>query len=373
MATNLPETVPRLENLPSELQRQLLLILDFSELKALVHASAVFYCQYRLNRRYILCNYLDITLGSAVVDAYVVYQSSLAGFKEARSKETVVPLVKGYQDRLSRPYSIFNEKLSEEQAINMVTFFSSVMQPLIRHFISWALSNLVEATRYQALLCRFISWTWKEKTSYEEASKTSDGVLSRTEEIRIMRGFYRYQLCCNIFGEYWRWNWDTHSYTYDAFREFMYLLFEPWEIEEILCISGFVTNQYDSIFNRIDWEVGGDELFLLSDVDGFARVQNDPIGRSFYLLGTACHGLETLHDILFQPRRHRQLVSIIHEKIRKIEPGVLFDEVEGFPSIEEQDRLRRDYELDGNIKMQRAEALVFHGDGEPIAGKKHAP
>ncbi len=358
MATD-PQTkaVLRLENLPAELQRQLLSILDFEELGALIHASPTFYHQYRLNRRYVLCKCLDTTLRSVAVDAYAVYQSSLPSFKaccEETRKETLVPFVKGYQNRLSKQYSIYSENPSEEQVVNIVTFLFSVIQPLVGQFTSWTLINLAKETT----------------TSYENQP------LSKIEEIRILRGFYRYQLCCNIFGESWSYHdsSDTRFNSDYIWREFMQLVFEPWEIEEIICVLAFVTNQYDYIFNHLGWKVQGSyrshSRWEPGENEDPALLQ-DPYQRSSCLTGTASRGLEILHNILFQPRTRTQLVSIVLENIREVDIIDFFED-SGFltfdqtciPTSEQRNRI---------LKMQRGEQLLFDGDNEARLGEKYPP
>ncbi len=367
MTTPQTKAVSRLENLPAELQCQLLSILDFEELRTLVHASPVFHDQYCSNRRYVLCKCLDTTLRSVAVDAYAVFLSSLPGFKEARSGGAVVPLVKGYRDRLSREYSISSEKLSEEQVINMVSFLSSVIQPLVRRFISWTWANLAKetTTRYQ------------------------DQALSKTEEVRILRGFYRYHLCCNVFGTYW--SCDSAGVTFYSDRvlqEFMHLVFEPWEIEEILCILAFVTNQYDEIFNHVGWKIQEDESSSSEDSESspaqediestiwwandYASILSTSYERSFWLTGIASHGLEILHNILFKPRTQTQLISIVQENMKQVAMHEFFDRF-GFIGREEQTCVRTCEQRNRGRKMQRVERLLFDGDNEPRLGEKYPP
>jgi hypothetical protein len=68
----------RLETLPSELGSQILASLcHLDDLKAAVHASPVLYSQYRENRKTVLYNVLQTTLGNRIlVDAYAVQTSA---------------------------------------------------------------------------------------------------------------------------------------------------------------------------------------------------------------------------------------------------------------------------------------------------------
>lgn len=68
-----------LEMLPAELPGLILShIVDLSDLSALVHASPVFYQQYRSGRERLLCECLKRTLGSVFVNAYIRQASSRA-------------------------------------------------------------------------------------------------------------------------------------------------------------------------------------------------------------------------------------------------------------------------------------------------------
>lgn len=62
-----------LEEVPAELRRYILSMLDLEGLSALVHASRMIHKQYLLDRKYLLCSSIEVTLGSATVDACVVY------------------------------------------------------------------------------------------------------------------------------------------------------------------------------------------------------------------------------------------------------------------------------------------------------------
>lgn len=63
----------------------------------------------------------------------------------------------------------------------MIKLHNSVVNPLVQHFADWALQNLSQLPGAQP---------------YSQP-------LSQTEETRISRALYRYQICCNLF--------DLHS------------------------------------------------------------------------------------------------------------------------------------------------------------------
>lgn len=231
-----PQLNAPLENLPREMRRQLLSILELADLSALVHASPVFHQQYLLDRRSLLCKYLETTLRSVTIDAHAVHQSGLTDFSNTRTPEKVTQFLELYQDRRSSPrHSILTKRLTEDEAVDMVAFLSSMIRPLARHYTGWALTNLADET---------------------EGSQSHE-FLSTAEETRLMRALYRFQLCCNLFGV------GSHAtsqqprlglQSVDILKIF-FCIFEPWEVEEIACIYTFAKEKYGQIFRDIRWDV----------------------------------------------------------------------------------------------------------------------
>jgi hypothetical protein len=225
-----------LESLPPEVRRQLLSILELEELNALVHASAVFHQQYLLDRRFLLCKCLETTLRSVTVDACAVYRCGSPDFSDTRTSENVIQFLKSYEDRRSSTqYSILTERLTEDEALGIVTFHSSIIKPLAQCYTRWAMANLADET--------------KDPPSRER--------LSRTEETRLLRALYRFQLCCNLFG---RGRHGTFRQPKLGFHsvdilKILNCIFEPWEVEEIACIYTFAKEKYDQTFRDIRWDV----------------------------------------------------------------------------------------------------------------------
>jgi hypothetical protein len=213
--------------------------LNIDGLHALVHASPTFHQQYLLDRRFLLCQCLGRTLRSVTVDACAVYRSSLPSFVDTSTKETVAEFLTSYQEnRLSVDYSIAAEGLSEDEAVAIAAFHSTTVQALAHQYIAWALDNVAKETK---------------DSPYQEPP-------SVTEHTRIMRALYRFQLLCNLFGRgghgsteerlRWHLNFDTVSVLSIFFG-----IFEPWEVEEVICIYAFAKDKYDQIFRDISWDV----------------------------------------------------------------------------------------------------------------------
>lgn len=223
-----------LESLPAEIRRLLLSTLEYDELKALVHASPVYHQQYLLDRQPLLCNCSETTLGSnTIVDAWAVYQSGFVDFSETRTTEIVTQFLEPYQNQhssSSRP-SLLN-MLTLDEVISMVTFHTSVIKPLLQDYTGWALDTLTEQTK----------------------NPQSHQPLSRTEETRLVRGMYHFQLYCNLFGSSYACPWFFRVRGIEILRIFM-SIYEPWEVEEMLCINAFAKEKLNKVFNDIHWDV----------------------------------------------------------------------------------------------------------------------
>lgn len=229
-----------LEKLPSEIRRQILYVSRFEELRALVHASPVFHQQYILDRRSLLLNILETMLGNVTIDACAVYQSGQADYEELCTKDEVAHFLKSYQDRrCSTQRSNFTATLTEDHVVGIVAFHLSVVKHLSRIYTGWALANL------------------SDKTEDQTEEPQGDRPLSKTEETRLFRAFYRFQLCCNLFGKGRHKTLQAHIIDFDSLDilDNFFCLFEPWEVEEIACIYTFAEDKYRQIFHEIVWDV----------------------------------------------------------------------------------------------------------------------
>ncbi|KAF9889591.1 hypothetical protein FE257_007099 [Aspergillus nanangensis] len=226
-----------LENLPPEIRLLLLSILELEELKALVHASPVYHQQYLLNRKYVLCQSLDGALYGVAAEACVTYRSITVDLSNDKYRGAVDELMKSYRARRRSPpqYSIFHEALTLEEAKAIAAFHLSVIVPLIQRYTEWALDNLGKETQNPRL----------------------QEPLSTMETTRIMRALYRFELCCNVFGNgslpdrKRPWN----DFDIEDFYAIFISLFEPWEVEEMACIFAFSEAQYQAIFDKIPCDV----------------------------------------------------------------------------------------------------------------------
>lgn len=223
-----------LENLPAEIRRYLLSMLEYGGLRALVHASPVYHQQYLLDRQHLLCECLATILGGDAIDAYAVYRSGLIEFSISRTEEEITRFLEAYQDHRSKlPQYSFLKTLTLDEAISMVTFHCAVIKPLIQHYTYWALGNLTKETK---------------EIQY-------NGPLSGAEETRLARALYRFQLYCNLFGvSKYRVGCQQLFEFEDADILRIFIgIYEPWEVEEIACAYAFTKEMFDQVFDDIRW------------------------------------------------------------------------------------------------------------------------
>ena len=131
-------------------------------------------------------------------------------------------------------YLIFRQ-FTEQEIIDIVIFYFSVVKPLARICTNWAIGNL----------------------ALETNSKQDDEPFSKTEETRLLRALYRFQLCCNLFGV----NHETSKgigyniFSHHDILGIFFNIFEPWEIEEIISINAFAERKYNDILVQIECDL----------------------------------------------------------------------------------------------------------------------
>lgn len=185
--------VPSLETLPAELRRHILLRVEIDSLKALVQASPIYFHQYQLDRKKILCGSLEATLGNALADAYAVQIFSSSKLAPPKNPEEAEDILQSYHTILAQTsLNPLHKLLSMEEARSMVKFHCSIVQPLMRCFVTRASSNLTETEGSEigeAL----------RRTQYLSLIHEIEESL-RTNDTQLMWAFYRFQFCCYVYG-----------------------------------------------------------------------------------------------------------------------------------------------------------------------------
>ena len=231
-----------LENLPAEIRRYLLFTLDYEELKTLINASPIYHQQYLLDRQCLRRSCLERTLGYFSADACAVYESGMDDFLKARTPKSVAHLIDSYEENLSLSHYSFLSELTMDEVMSMFSFHVSIVIPLAKSYTTWALNNLAKVTG-------------------KDPPQSHDELLSRTEEIRLVRALYRLELYCNLFGASHNRRHSRHTvWEYgdekDLFERLLHM-YEPWEVEEMACAFTFSQQKYDQIFKDIHHDVHG--------------------------------------------------------------------------------------------------------------------
>ncbi|ODM24314.1 hypothetical protein SI65_01978 [Aspergillus cristatus] len=175
----------------------------------------------------------------------------------------------------------------------------------------------------------------------------------------MARALYRFQLYYNLFSV------SIGFEDVDILRIFMGN-YEPWEVEEIVCIYTFVKAKFNQVFDGIHCDVHPENPRFEdqrrpptpNEAFDFDHAWN----RNFLLDGTVSRGLELLHDVIFKIKDHAHLVSTMQEKISQAKGysiEVVLDET--------TQSIRRDeHPSDQDLKQERRDSLPFQGDSAEL-------
>lgn len=233
-----------LHDVPPEIRRYLLSLLNLSQLKQLVRASSVFHQQYLFDRKCLLQQSIKETIGSAVIDAHAVllftsyYEDHeheilalFASDPDGQIYHTLVSLLNGYSENSVKRCCSSFEELDQDSLSAISAFYFKAVRPFAEYCTRQAWDQLAEQSQNKES-CRNLEWN-----------------PSRTELLRFTRAVYRFQLLCLIVKIA---RPVSHGSIETLILKFL-SAFEAWEIEELYCVFLFATDVYDKVFNRI-WE-----------------------------------------------------------------------------------------------------------------------
>ncbi|EXK78955.1 hypothetical protein FOQG_16403 [Fusarium oxysporum f. sp. raphani 54005] len=352
MLTQMPSATPpastssktvclsRLEGLPFEIRNGILLAVDaIADLSALVHASPTFHQQYRLDRAFWLWHCLHLELGQIYVDAYIADQCNMPEFRLRRNREKILLFIEDYKSHRFEITDISTKPPDEYEILSMAFFHSSVIRPLMKHYVAWARANL--------------------------EGLTSPNEISRTEERRITRGLYRFQIFCNLFGP--AKGYDSYCSDRVLREEERLRLFldqyTAWEVEEILCINTFIHAKYRIVFEQVQWDLHPDN----PSFDNVRTGPHTPPGafRLFFkdspseshIYGIISRGLSVLSTAL-ETQNHSKLVELVSSEIVLVVVDILFASTNPY----HQETRRENQHSDRDQAQDDREKMVFSGD-----------
>ncbi|KAK3298957.1 uncharacterized protein B0H64DRAFT_386718 [Chaetomium fimeti] len=267
---------------------------DLPTLRSLVRASPTMHAQYRSNRNALLRACLARELDGCFVDAYACLKSRAREMRPVRTNEKITDFLAGYRAWLSGPGPPSDmNSLDPSSCRWLAAFHVSVIRPLGRRFAAWALANMARA--------RVTPAGGREAGEAEaeaEAVPDPQPTLSRSEEIRVFRTLYRYEIFCHLFGRNKCGRDD--SFTDDEINEMFLCLFDPWEAEAIGCIDLFMRDKYKDIFEEVKWDLSDENPRYRqpdSDVNPLHSFDIDGQWGDF-MDGTVSRGIEMLARIL---------------------------------------------------------------------------
>ncbi|KAL7946057.1 hypothetical protein V8C42DRAFT_352943 [Trichoderma barbatum] len=287
--------------------------------------------QVKQDRPSILYGQLKAMLGNTLLEAYAVYQTSFPPFKnDTRDKAVVQPFLESYANkRLIERAGPSLRELSEEAIIAMWKFQTEIVAPIVELFAQWTLANLSsKVENYGYTLCWPLDGDGPDASSLEIA-------LSAMERMRILRGMYRFQLYCHIFGSQGRSRPRFGEDPFVSMDDVVGLfcnIFEPWELEEFWRIQAYVHHKCEGI-SVTDHVVDG----------------------------TASRGLRPLYAISFVGGDHANRIRVMHEVLAW--PTIEYLNL-SYGSTGLQWSHRKNYPSERDLNEFRREPLPFNGDGE---------
>lgn len=224
-----------IESLPVEIQRQIMFCLpSLASLGAIIRASPIFYSLFQSEPKNFIANCLILGLGDAFLDASTAqaamqddFQRQRCDAMKMRRESTIVwPFLESYLKKVQElPCNAWIHSISLPEAVQMATFHTSTVEPLVEQYASWALGNI--------------------------GTSAQSTTLSSTERMRIQRAMYRFQILCDVFGN--KLKHDNLSANRPRNLRCLRFLsrYEPWEIEEILCINTFFQEKYEQRLSEV--------------------------------------------------------------------------------------------------------------------------
>lgn len=217
-----------MERLPPEVRREILSLLDLSDLKELVRASPTFHQQYLHDRRHLLSTALEITLGSVSLDAYIL--------NEVRNPKLSSPefpngLLETWREQLPNRSSFrLTGVITEDEAVDMASHYFKIVAPVARHFMLEILKEM------EGQIGKF------------NENSDPQPEASHIEWQRYLRATYRFDLLCCFTDPTMP---ELPHQTAQSNAESLFFTPEPWDAEELLCFYLFAENIYMDIFNVI--------------------------------------------------------------------------------------------------------------------------
>ncbi|KAG8156539.1 hypothetical protein KVR01_013643 [Diaporthe batatas] len=359
-----------LERLPVELRLHILENMpDLETLSSLIHASPVYFAQYRSNRKQLLFRCLQHDLGrELLVEAYAAFKSR--PFKigpRVVIQRDITDFVDLYGAwRCSGDLATMLKSMSLADVRWLAWFHTLTVKPLAAQFSTWALTNLesaaAKATEDQRMQA--------ESASLKETPtcNTWPSGLSVTEQRRILRAFYRFEIFCNLFmGD------RDELFAHVEIAHVFFPQFGSWEIEEIDCVYMWIKERYGEVVTEIKLDFHPNSSKFADDPDSesepedsFTRVRD----YDEYLNGTIGHGGLRLALHMFKIKDHDKLVHLMGKYLKQSQEHFFGDCMEGMSQVERRESYDNGFS-DRDRAEERGEPMPFTGDDNVSTFSSH--
>ncbi|KAI3394708.1 hypothetical protein diail_2293 [Diaporthe ilicicola] len=351
-----------LETLPAELRLRVLSNMpDLTSLGSLIHASPVYFAQYRLDRKVLLSRCLEADLGREVlIDAIAAFNSKSSRIgPRARPNSNVTDFIDlyGWWRHTRSPITML-ECMSLAD-IRWITWnHTSTVRPLAGRLSNFTLTKLQSA----------VAKLKPENTSGESQAPVlsvwPDGVSS-TERRRILRALYRFQIFCNLFSDK-----QYQSFTSEEAQQIFFCQFDGWEVEEMNCVYQWIKQMFDNVVDKVKWDFDPSNPKFEGEVgfgfepDGSLTLDRDD---DEYLHGTIGRGGLRLALHMTETEDHDRLLELVRKYFtRALLPCFFQDCMEDH--VQNQRRYLAVYGICYNDLVERMRApMPFAGDEESTA------
>lgn len=314
---------------------------DLRTLGALIHASPVFFTQYRVNRRSFLAQALHAELGDELfVDVYAAFKSRASKIGPRKGPNSNVSdflrLYHGWRSPGgARPAPIM---FLLDDLRWMAWFYSSTVRPLAAHFVAWSINSS------------------SAKPATPLLNDTGHHDTSMTERTRLLRAFYRLEVFCHLFGGS---QYQSSGFRCSDMSRLFFSEFNPWEVEEIGCVYTFIKERYEQVIAKVKWDFDaanpkfGDGLTF--EPEGSLSLGRD---HDEFLNGTIGQGGLRLAFHMFRTEKHDDLVGLMKKALTTIEHDFFR---EASSAVAQCDRRIEDSDHGYSAKEIQS-SLVFTGD-----------
>ncbi|KAK0739562.1 hypothetical protein B0T21DRAFT_436542, partial [Apiosordaria backusii] len=285
---------------------------------SLVRASPMFFQQYLLNKKDLLAGCLMMSLSTVLVDALAVQEAAtLRGDKSVKKDEVRKHLDKYNDHRKVEPdIGRLIDKYDEDYLLQIYLFWQRYAQPLT-----------VQCARF------FLS-------KFDPQRPPTFTKLSTTENTRLLRALYRFELYSCLFGgdlRFLQLGFDEEEVLY-----FFFCLFRPWEVEEIFSVYTLVQDEMMTRLRMME-----KKLF-------------HAVNHEFALIGGAASWGLRGFDMALTDTDCYSMITIRPGNPRT--PGYGF--MENILSQDVQEKRRRLFTTDDDLAEDREDPLPYVGEAE---------